>query len=63
MLHKIMVVDDEPANLRLLKRLFRRDYQVITAASGDEALELLSEHDVSVIVRDQRMPGMTGSEL
>jgi response regulator RpfG family c-di-GMP phosphodiesterase/HD-like signal output (HDOD) protein len=63
MLHKIMVVDDEPANLRLLERLFRRDYQVITASSGDEALELLNQHDVSVLVSDQRMPGMTGIEL
>jgi len=34
MTYKIMIVDDEPANLRLLERLFRRDYQVIVAASG-----------------------------
>jgi response regulator RpfG family c-di-GMP phosphodiesterase/HD-like signal output (HDOD) protein len=63
MTYKIMIVDDEPANLRLLERLFRRDYQVIVAASGQEALKLLEQHDVALLVTDQRMPGMTGIEL
>lgn len=61
--YKIMIVDDEPANLRLLERLFRRDYEVVTAASGAEALQLLSRHDVALLITDQRMPGMTGIEL
>jgi len=61
--YKILIVDDEPANLRLLERLFRHDYQVITASSGMEALELLGQHDVAVIISDQRMPGMTGIEF
>jgi putative two-component system response regulator len=63
MTHKIMIVDDEPANLRLLERLFRRDYEVLCAASGEEALAVLSQHDVALLVTDQRMPGMTGIEL
>ena len=63
MSYKIMIVDDEPANLRLLERLFRRDYQVISAASGAEALRLLDQHDVALLITDQRMPGMTGIEL
>ena len=63
MTYKIMVVDDEPANLRLLERLFRRDYHVIVAASGQEALQLLEQHDVALLITDQRMPGMTGIEL
>jgi putative nucleotidyltransferase with HDIG domain len=63
MAYKIMVVDDEPANLRLLERLFRRDYQVVTASSGAEALRLLEQHDVALLITDQRMPGMTGIEL
>ena len=58
-----MIVDDEPANLRLLERLFRREYEVITAASGAEALQLLGQHDVALLITDQRMPGMTGIEL
>jgi putative nucleotidyltransferase with HDIG domain len=58
-----MIVDDEPANLRLLERLFRRDYTVVSAASGEEALQLLGQHDVALLITDQRMPGMTGIEL
>src|SRR5919206_1029098 len=63
MTFKILIVDDEPANLRLLERLFRRDYQVLTAPSGQEALHLLEQHDVALLLTDQRMPGMTGIEL
>lgn len=61
--YKILIVDDEPANLRLLERLFRRDYLIIAAESGAEGLELLKMHDVSLIISDQRMPGMTGIEF
>jgi DNA-binding NtrC family response regulator len=61
--YKILIVDDEPANLRTLARLFRDDYEVLTAASGDEALALLGQHDVALLITDQRMPGMTGIEL
>jgi DNA-binding NtrC family response regulator len=63
MSYKIMVVDDEPANLRLLERIFRHDYEVLTAESGEEALRLLGQHDVALLITDQRMPGMTGVEL
>jgi putative nucleotidyltransferase with HDIG domain len=63
MAYKIMIVDDEQANLRLLERLFRRDYQVLTASSGAEALQLLNQHDVALLLTDQHMPGMTGIEL
>ena len=61
--YKIMIVDDEPANLRTLERLFRQDYQVVTAPSGAEALALLEQHDVALLISDQRMPAMTGIEL
>src|SRR6266852_5443582 len=63
MSYKILIVDDEPANSRTLARLFREDYEVLTAASGDEALALLGQHDVALLITDQRMPGMTGIEL
>ena len=63
MQYKILFVDDETANLRLLERLFRNSYEVFTAASGTEALELLAVHDVALIMSDQRMPSMTGSEF
>lgn len=63
MKNKILVVDDEPANLRMLDRLFRTEYDVITAASGADALCVLDLNDVAIIVSDQRMPGMTGIEF
>ncbi|MGD9628962.1 MAG: HD domain-containing phosphohydrolase [Pyrinomonadaceae bacterium] len=63
MRYRILCVDDETANLRLLERLFREHYEVITASSGSEALELLQVHDFAVIITDQRMPAMTGMEF
>lgn len=63
MSHKILVVDDESANLRTLERIFRNDYSVLTAQSGPEALAILEQHDVALLISDQRMPGMTGIEL
>jgi CheY-like chemotaxis protein len=63
MTYKIMVVDDEPANIRLLERLFRSEYEVVIAGSGAEALRLLEQHNVALILTDQRMPDMTGLEL
>ena len=63
MQYKILFVDDETANLRLLERLFRNEYDVYSAASGADGLELLSLHDFALIVSDQRMPAMTGLEF
>ena len=63
MTYKIMVVDDEPANTRLLQRLFRNDYEVVAAGSGTEALRLLEQYDFALIITDQRMPDMTGIEI
>jgi two-component system response regulator HupR/HoxA len=61
--YKIMIVDDELVNLRTLDRLFRNDYQILLAHSGAEALTLLEQHDVALLISDQRMPEMTGIEL
>jgi response regulator RpfG family c-di-GMP phosphodiesterase len=63
MTHKLLIVDDEPANLRTLERLFSDTYDVLTAASGNDGLELLSHHDVALVISDQRMPVMTGVEF
>jgi adenylate cyclase len=62
---QILVVDDEPDNLDLLYRTFRRDYKVLRADNGPDALHLLShlDEDVAVIISDQRMPTMSGTEL
>jgi len=63
MQQKIMFVDSEPADLRRLERLFDQTYQVLCAASAEEALRLLEQHDVALLITDQRLPGMTGAEL
>jgi DNA-binding NtrC family response regulator len=63
MSYKILIVDDEPENLRVLERLLHQDYGVLTAESGEQALRLLEQHDVALLITDQRMPGMTGIEL
>ena len=61
---KMLVVDDEPDNLDLLYRTFRRDFEVLRADSGVNALSLLSTSgEVAVIISDQRMPEMKGTEF
>ncbi|BAY43230.1 response regulator receiver modulated GAF sensor protein [Scytonema sp. HK-05] len=61
---KILVVDDEQDNLDLLYRTFRRDFNVLKAESGMNALEVLAaEGEVAVIISDQRMPQMKGTEF
>ena len=61
--HSILIVDDEPEILQSLLGLLRREFQLFTATSGEEALAILKEHPIHVIMTDQRMPGMTGVEL
>jgi response regulator RpfG family c-di-GMP phosphodiesterase len=58
--HTLLIVDDEPGLLQTLRHQFFRDYRVLTAESGHEALALLGVEDVHAILSDQRMPGMTG---
>lgn len=61
---KILVVDDEPDNLDLLYRTFHREFKVFRAESGTAALEILEkEGEVAVIISDQRMPFMSGTEF
>ncbi|MBD2577812.1 response regulator [Oscillatoria sp. FACHB-1406] len=61
---KILVVDDEVDNLELLYRTFYREYRVLQAESGPDALEILArEPDIAAIVSDQRMPMMSGTEF
>ncbi|BAY26123.1 response regulator receiver modulated serine phosphatase with GAF sensor [Calothrix sp. NIES-2100] len=61
---KLMVVDDEPDNLDLLYRTFRRDFDVYQASHALSALEILDkEGEMAVIISDQRMPEMNGTEF
>jgi diguanylate cyclase (GGDEF)-like protein/PAS domain S-box-containing protein len=60
----LLIVDGDVNVLASLHRLFRRDgYQILTAASPTEAFELLALHAVQVILCDQRMPAMSGTEF
>ncbi|MEJ5208648.1 EAL domain-containing protein [Denitratimonas sp. CY0512] len=60
----LLVVDDEIGICNALTRLLRRDgYNILIARSGAEALDLLALHPIQVILSDQRMPGMSGTEL
>jgi diguanylate cyclase (GGDEF)-like protein/PAS domain S-box-containing protein len=60
----LLIVDDEPNILNSLRRLLRREsYEILTAASPAEAFDLLAKHKVHVIVSDQRMPAMNGTEF
>jgi DNA-binding NtrC family response regulator len=61
--HTILAVDDEPSNLRMMERLLRRHFTVLTANNGEEALQIVSREEISMIITDQRMPGMLGTEL
>jgi CheY-like chemotaxis protein len=61
---KLLVVDDEQDNLDLLYRTFRREFTVFRADGGAHALEILSkEGEMAVIISDQRMPEMKGTEF
>ena len=58
---KILYVDDEVGNLNYFKSAFRREFNVLTAESGDAALKILKEdRNIPVILTDQRMPKMSG---
>ncbi|EJM17357.1 diguanylate cyclase (GGDEF) domain-containing protein [Pseudomonas sp. GM18] len=60
----LLIVDDYPENLISMRALLQRqDWQVMTAASGFEALGLLLEHDVDLVLLDVHMPGMDGFEV
>ena len=61
---KILCVDDETGVLESLSRLLKKDFQVFTAPSAEEGLEIAKKHsDLAVVVSDYRMPGMNGVEF
>jgi signal transduction histidine kinase len=59
----VLFVDDEEPNLVVFEAVCGDQFPVLTASSGRAALDLMKEHDVGVVLTDQRMPGMTGIEL
>ncbi len=65
--HTLLIVDDEEANLRALTGLLEKDYHLITAQDGDEALDIVKNdanpERIHLIIADQRMPNMTGVDF
>ncbi|MBI2950861.1 sigma-54-dependent Fis family transcriptional regulator [bacterium] len=61
--HRILVVDDETDILDSLRLTFEDDYEVLTAVGGARGLEVLEKSEVAVMIVDQRMPGMSGTEF
>jgi len=61
---KILVVDDRQENLLSMQQLLRRsDLEVLTAESGDEALNMMLDHDLALVLLDVQMPDMDGFEV
>lgn len=62
-MHSVVVVDDEPASLRAVRRTLLEDCRVLTCERGSAALEMLHDPTVAALIVDQRMPEMLGTEL
>lgn len=61
--YKILLVDDELNNLENLIFAFELDYNLVSASNAHEALEIISREEIAVIISDQRMPEVSGTEL
>jgi signal transduction histidine kinase len=61
--HTLLIVDDEADVLESLRHQFHRSYRVLTSLAGKDAIQILENDDVELILSDQRMPGMTGDQL
>ncbi len=61
--HRILIVDDEVENLDLLGAALRRGNKVFKASSAEVALKIMAVEEVHLVITDQRMPGMSGTEL
>lgn len=59
----ILIADDEPNNVELLEALLFADYDILTAYNGPEALEVIKNESVDLVLLDVMMPGMTGYEV
>lgn len=60
---KILVVDDDPVNLRIIRNILDTEYDIYTASNGYQALELLDHEEWDLIVSDVMMPNMSGYKL
>ncbi len=61
--YTILYIDDEPHNLRTFKATFKWDYDILTAQSAFEGFDILEKNEVQLIISDQRMAGLSGTEF
>ncbi len=59
---KILIVDDEPTNLQVLRQVLHEDYRLLFARDGEKALQLSRDEHPNLILLDVMMPGLTGLE-
>jgi len=59
----VLYVDDEENNLISFKATFRLKYKIYTALSGVDAMQIVEQYPIDIIITDQRMPQMTGVEF
>ncbi|HEX5793675.1 MAG TPA: two-component system response regulator [Rheinheimera sp.] len=59
----LLLVDDEPTNLRVLRTVLQDDYRLLFAKSGEEALQLVQQQQPDLILLDVMMPGLTGYDV
>lgn len=62
-LKRILLVDDEPTNIHVLSLMLEEEFEILIAYQGDEALKLLQNHRMDLVIADMMMPGMSGIEL
>lgn len=61
--YQLLIVEDNVELLLLMQQLFSRDYHVLTAANGEEALRVIANHELDLVISDVMMPLMDGYEL
>jgi DNA-binding NtrC family response regulator len=61
--YSILVADDEAAQRQLLRAVLEKEFSVVTAANGDEARQLLQRRVFDLVITDERMPALSGSDL
>ena len=60
---RVLFVDDERRVLNSVRGMFRREFDLFLAADGETAVNIASQENIDVIVADQRMPGMSGTDV
>ena len=64
MKHNVLIVDDDPAVRDVVREAFSAEpYALLIAGSADDALDIMSRTQADVVISDEKMPGMSGSEF